>query len=170
MVKYILLIAFGLSIVLPGCIGFTFDDGDPVQPSFPREYAAIKYTRAELDSSIQLLPPQEMVNSGKIYVVDDFLFVAEQRKGFHVFDNSDKTRPLKVKFIQALGSTDLAIRNNILYINQATDLISLEYTYGSDSLKLLKRIKNTFPRLRSPHGYYASYHRDSITTHWRKLY
>ena len=116
-------------------------------------YEPIYWSRADLDSSIQLKPPQEIINSGKIYVIGDLLFVGEKREGFHVFDNSDLQNPKKIKFIQVYGSTDIAVRNNIFYINQATDLITIQYDFAEENLKLVKRIANTFPELRSPDGY-----------------
>jgi len=42
--------------------------------------------RADLDKSVQLLPAQEIINSGKIYIINDLLFVIEKWKGFHFFD------------------------------------------------------------------------------------
>ena len=116
-----------------------------------------------------MLPAQESVNSGKIYIVDNLLFVGEGRKGFHVFDNSDPANPIKIKFIQALGSSDLAIRNNVLYINQATDLIALEYNVNEDKLEFLKRIENTFPELRSPNGNRVNTHSDSVVVDWEVI-
>lgn len=163
--KKLLLITICLSSLFSGCITF-YDEGDEVTPIRTNDYEPVEYARADLDSSIQLLPAQKIVNSGKIYVINDLLFVNEQREGFHVFDNSDPRNPSKIKFIQVLGSTDLAVRNDILYINQATDLIALQYYPTNDKLKLMKRIENAFPRLRSPQGYTNYSHKDSVTINW----
>ena len=62
------------------------------------------------------------------------------------------SRSYRFQFIQVPGSSDLAIRNNVLFVNQATDLITLVYNSSSADLTLSKRIKNTFPELTSPEG------------------
>ena len=46
----------------------------------------------------------------------------------------------------------MAIRNNMIYINQATDLIAVEYDI-SNGISLTKRVVNVFPELRSPDGF-----------------
>jgi hypothetical protein len=145
------------------CIDEEFDINDPANS----DYKPVYMSRAELDSSIQLLPPQNIVNSGKIYVLGDLLFIGEKREGFHVIDNSDLTNPTRMKYIQVFGSSDIAVRNNVLYINQATDLIALEYDFTQNELKLTKRIQNTFPQLSSPDGFRIyNVHQDSIIINW----
>jgi len=151
---------------------FEYVDGGeefiPREPINYNDYQAINYSRSEIDQTVKLMPPQEMINSGKIYVFNDMLFVGEERKGFHVFDNSDQRNPQKIKFIQVLGSTDLSIRNDVLYVNQAADLIALRYDASQDSLQLMKRVPNSFPEYRSPYGYSGTHSQDSITVGWVK--
>lgn len=149
------------------CLGYYEEPDEPIAPAVQSKYIAIQYARAELDSSLQLLPPRNSEVSGKIYVFSDILLVGEKWKGFHVYDNSDPTDPQNIKFIQCLGATDVAIRGNVLYLNQGTDLIALEYNFGMDSLKLLKRVPNAFPEIRSPQGFNARKHQDSVTVGWK---
>src|SRR5690554_6497325 len=164
--RNLLLIAVCCTTLLSACVSYYEDGGESVQPIRTNDYEPVEYARADLDSSIRLLPAQEIVNSGKICVINNFLLVNEERKGFHVFDNSDPRNPSKIKFIQVLGSSDLAVRNNMLYINQATDLIALQYDPLSDKIRLMKRIENAFPELLSPQGYYNRSHKDSLTIDW----
>lgn len=128
-----------------------FDD-DPLAFS---QYEPVFLSRADIEQSVQLKEPIQIVNSGKIYIKDHLLFVSEVRKGFHVFDNSDPENPVKIKFIAVPGSTDLAIRENVIYINQATDLIAASFNLSANSLSVTKRVENTFPELLSPDGFYA---------------
>lgn len=167
--KHTFLILILVGSVLQGCIGFGGDD-DFVEPQrfIPtNNYEPVFFPKSELDNSILLTDSQNITNSGKIYVVDNLLFVSEKQRGFHVFDNSNPTNPQQVKFIRILGSTDLAVRNNILYVNQATDLITLQYDYNTDNLVLLKRVKNAFPSLRSPNGQNAPEYQDSVVIAWK---
>ena len=141
-----------------------FDD-DPLAFSY---YEPVFLSRTDLELSVRLNEPAQIINSGKIYVKDNLLFVSEVRKGFHVFDNSNPENPIKIKFIEAPGSTDLAIRENVLYINQATDLIAARFDFDTNSLLVTKRVENTFPELLSPDGFYAyDVPANSIVIDWK---
>lgn len=143
---------------------------EPTEPEWESQYEPVAITRAELDKAIELKSPQEIVNSGKIYVKDDLLFIGEEGKGFHVFDNSDVLNPVKSGFISVLACTDIAMRNNVLFINQATDLITLRFNAEEKSLALVKRVKNTFPELRSPEGERAyDVENNSVVIDWKLI-
>ena len=81
------------------------------------------------------------------------VFVNENNEGFHIFDNEDPENPAALAFIKAPGATDLAIKNNVYYINQAVDLIAVTYDKLDASLVVTKRIRNVFPVKISPDGY-----------------
>jgi hypothetical protein len=66
-------------------------------------------------------------NPGKIYIYNQYLLVNEVNAGIHVFDNSNPTAPIDLGFIEMLGNSDMAIRNDILYADHAGDLISLPF-------------------------------------------
>jgi len=146
-------ILFGFTILLlQSCCPFLVDcDDDIIDPTFSR-YEPILLDRNDFENSVSLKDPISISTSGKIYIKDDLLFINEIHKGFHIYDNSDPTSPTPIKFLEVPGSTDLAIRENMIYINQATDLIALEYD-TTDGITLTKRVVNVFPELRSPDGF-----------------
>lgn len=151
----VLLLSIAFLLVESCCFyGDCKDDFDDDNTSFSR-YDPVYLSRTDLEQSIDLVEPLQIINSGKIYVKDDLLFVNETRKGFHVFDNSNPENPVKIAFIAVPGSTDLAIRENVLYINQATNLIAARYNFNENQLSVTKRVGNTFPELLSPDGFYA---------------
>lgn len=110
----------------------------------------------------------EMIESSKIYIIDKYIFINDRRKGFHIFDNSDPINPVKVNFLKAPGATDISIRDNVFYINQATDLVSLTIDINTFSLTINKRLENVFPEILSPDGFRESdvdkY--DSVVVNW----
>ena len=118
----------------------------------PEEFVPITIPRAEFESSVKLEGPKPLGTTGKIYVKDSFLFINEKNEGFHIFDNSDPSNPKPLHFLKAIGSTDLAIRGTTLFINQAVDLISVEYDNTDNSINVSKRIVNVFPKLPPPNG------------------
>lgn len=155
------------------CVAFQscclFGDCEEVEfPDFETAYEPIYLNRGDFENSVILKDKLPIDTSGKIYVKDNFLFINELNKGFHVYDNSDPSNPVATKFIKAPGSTDLAIRENIIYINQATDLIAVEYNTNTNELSLTKRVENAFPPLRSPDGFDAyNIPENSVVVDWK---
>ncbi len=102
------------------------DDENMVEPFPISSYNPVIVKRQVLETSTILQEPQTIVNSGKIYVKDDFLFINEKNQGFHIFNNSNPANPTNIGFLKVLGSSDLAIKNDIIYVNNATDLIAIQ--------------------------------------------
>lgn len=125
-------------------------DTEPI--NYDSRYKAVTMTRQELENSVKLLDSQPMTESSKIYIIGDYIFINDKRKGFHIFDNTDPKNPVKKKFLNAPGATDISIRNNILYINQATDLVVLSIDFNNFSVTQHKRLKDVFPIFYSPDG------------------
>lgn len=110
-------------------------------------YDPIFVTRDVLESSVVLTSPQPMKETGKIYVKDNLLFVNDKMSGFQIYDNSNPSNPTHVKSIQVWGSTDLAVKGNTIYINQATDLIALKYNEVNQTIEITERIRNIYPAI-----------------------
>lgn len=142
-----------LCIFFQGC----WPENDDVIPPIPFEsqYEPVFLNRTDFEKSVAVKNAVSIGTSGKIYIKDKLLFINELNKGFHVFDNRDPKNPKSIQFLEAPGSTDMAIRSNIIYINQATDLIAVEYVSATNTASLTKRIPNTFPELLSPDGFDA---------------
>ena len=145
-----------ISIVLTSCIygGVDDDGGDPVDNS---SYDAITMPRDVFEASLAIEAVRPVETSGKIYVQNNFLFVNDVDKGFHVYENSNPENPQNIGFINVLGSTDLAIRNNTIYVHHARDLVAMQYNAGTNALVVSKRIPDVFPESFSPDGFSAAY-------------
>ena len=76
-------------------------------------------------SEIKLVAPQQVNNPGKIYVYHRFLLVNESKEGIHIFDNSNPAAPESIGFLQMLGNTDMAIKDDILYADHMGNLVAL---------------------------------------------
>src|SRR5665648_630709 len=57
----------------------------------------------ELRSSIKEEQNVDLKNPGKIYFKDNYIFIVEELKGIHVFDNTDPSSPLKKVFVNLPG-------------------------------------------------------------------
>jgi hypothetical protein len=117
-------------------------------------YRAILMTRTELEKSINMIAPLEMKNPGKIYFKDDYIFISEKYKGIHIINNKDPLNPVKTGFITAPGCIDMAIKQDILYLDNAVDLVAVRLKSNNQSIEVKKRIKNVFPEITPPDGNY----------------
>jgi hypothetical protein len=122
--------------------------------------------RTTFENSVKSLPNQPIVKSGKIYIKDNLMFINEVNKGFHAYNYTNPEKPVRIGFIQILGATDLAIRDNTVYINQAVDLVTLEYNASSNSIAIKHRNKNVFPQKQSPDGTIANTTGNQIVVDW----
>lgn len=157
-----LLLLFLCSLLYVSCIGWETDN-DPVPQS---SYAPVVLEREAFENSVQLLPPRNIEKSGKIYIKDNLLFISEVNKGFHIFNYTTPENPVPVSFLQILGATDLAIRDNVLYINQAVDLVSINYNLAQNTMAVSYRNENVFPQKLSPDEMYVAIENNEIIIDW----
>lgn len=153
------------SLSLQSCFYNYHDDDDfPTQPHYSH-YEAVIMSRQQLESSIKITAPKNMIKAGKIYVKDHFIFITDENKGFHIYDNTNPSAPQLVSFLEVPGATDMAIKNNTIYINQAVDLVAV--TINGSSVTVNKRIENTFPQKISPDGWQHYAGENEIIVDWK---
>lgn len=102
------------------------------------------YMTYEEISDIQNLSAQSIENAGKIYVYGNYLFVNELFEGIHIIDNTDPNNPQNMAFIKIPGNVDIAVKGNILYADNVTDLLTFDINNLND-IQLKNRIKDAFP-------------------------
>lgn len=94
--------------------------------------------------TIKTLAPQPLKSPGKIYIKGRYLFINEQGQGVHVLDNSDPAHPVKLSFIAIPGNVDMAVKDNVLYVDNAVDLVALDIS-DPKQITVLKRVKDAYP-------------------------
>lgn len=95
------------------------------------------------DLQIAIQDPQPIEKAGKIYSYQNLLMVNEVGKGVHIYDNTDPSDPIKLKYVSIPGNHDVAIKNGILYADSYADLLAIQIT--SEEVKVLKRIEGVMP-------------------------
>ncbi|MDR1815023.1 MAG: hypothetical protein LBR18_09295 [Tannerella sp.] len=134
------------------------------------EYTPVFMERSELERSVfYVAQGRELENTGKIYYKAPYIFVNERYKGVHVIDNTIPADPRNIGFIVAPGCIDIAVKGNVMYIDNAVDLVAFDL----DSKQVTHREKNVFPEPIAPNGdYYSSrYDRpsnDAVLVGWKK--
>ncbi len=96
---------------------------------------------AEFKNSVDVVAPEPIDESGKIYAYEDYIFVNDKYKGVHVIDNSNPEAPRKVSFIKIAGNVDISVKDNYLYADSITDLIVLDISDIND-IKIVNRLDN----------------------------
>ena len=109
------------TVCLACAVIFLFSKGDTAYgPERSENYVPVYMTRAELEGSVKYLDGERgMSDPGKIYVYGDRIFVNEKYRGVHVIDNSDPYNPRRTGFIVAPGCIDMAVKGNIIYVDNA---------------------------------------------------
>jgi cyanate lyase len=107
---------------------------------------------------ISATTPKPIEQLGKIYYKDEIIYAVEQYKGIHVIDNSDPTDPEQIHFFEIVGVRDIAIKGTIMYVDNVTDLVSLDIS-DLAAPEVLSRVKNLYSNLDQsfPQGYEGAF-------------
>ncbi len=88
--------------------------------------------------------PRDLEQPGKIYFLNNYLFINELREGVHVIDNSNPSNPQNIGFISIPGNEDIAIKDGILYANSYIDLFAIDVS-DIQNAQLIGREESVFP-------------------------
>jgi hypothetical protein len=110
-------------------------------------YTPVYKTRAEVAANIKTNPSREIGQAGKFFLYGRYILVNELDKGIHIIDNSKPATPKKIGFIDIPGNVDLAVKNNILYADLYSDLVTIDISDPANA-KLKKVVRNAFPQRR----------------------
>ena len=108
-------------------------------------------TYTELREAVTNGDNVDLKNPGKIYFKDNYIFIIEELKGIHVFDNSVPSSPVKKSFIRVPGVVDMAISGNILYADSFVDLVVLDVQM-IENIHEVGRVKDLLPYTVPPTG------------------
>lgn len=89
-------------------------------------YAPIYLSYADLRSPVTQEQNVDLKNPGKIYFKDNYIFIVEELKGIHVFDNTNPASPVKKTFIRLPGVVDISISGFIMYADSYVDIVMLD--------------------------------------------
>jgi hypothetical protein len=144
------------------------------EPVFFGDYAPVYMDRSAMEAAVKMEAAQPLRATGKIYLYGQYILVNEKFKGIHVIDNSNPAAPQNIAFLHIDGCIDMAMKNNVLYADNAIDLIAIKTTDNFSSVQVTERIKNIFPETEAPDGNWSSYYvnqfrpRNGILVAWKK--
>lgn len=137
MKKILFILATALSFLNSSCTD------DCTQTRTYKTYLSFQVGQEQLVNSIKNNGPSDIKNPGKIYAYDNYVLISEIKKGIHIIDNTNPTKPLNIGFISIPGILDMAVKDNILYADNYTDLVSIDITNVKNT-KVVGRLANRF--------------------------
>lgn len=135
--KQLLVLMSGLALMMTGCT----DNCRQVRTY--RKQIPVKVTLEELRKPVTSTAPQQLIEPGKIYAKDNYLFIVEVKKGIHVIDNANPSSPKFISFLPIPGNVDLAVADNTLYADSYIDVVALDISNPA-AIKEAGRVESGF--------------------------
>jgi hypothetical protein len=107
-------------------------------------YKPVYKSKVEVRANIKSTAIRNVVQAGKIFIKDNYLFLVDVNRGVHVVDVTNISQPHKIAFIPIPGCVDIAVRGNFLYADCDKDLVTIDITNPAVA-SLKKVIPNIFP-------------------------
>ncbi|MEY4885399.1 MAG: hypothetical protein RL151_708 [Bacteroidota bacterium] len=123
-------------------------------------------TRAEVRAAAQSTAPMTISTPGKIFLLNNFVFLNEVDKGIHIIDISDPAKPVNISFLRIPGCMDMAVRGNYLYADCYTDLVTIDIT-DPRKAQVKQFIQGVFPHRRYSNGFVSD--TSLVITEWEKV-
>nr|WP_297919297.1 hypothetical protein [uncultured Allomuricauda sp.] len=98
-------------------------------------------SKADFANGVDIVPPQPIDESGKVYTYGDYIFINDKSRGIHLVENSNPQQPVKIAFIEIPGNVDISIKDNFLYADSIMDLIVLDISDITD-IQQVNRLEN----------------------------
>ena len=107
-------------------------------------YAPVYLSFKDLRGSVIQEQNVDLKNPGKIYFKDNYIFIVEELKGIHVFDNTNPSSPVKKTFIKIPGVVDISISGSIMYADSYVDIVVIDLE-NVDNIHEVGRINDILP-------------------------
>ncbi|MEJ7586565.1 MAG: hypothetical protein WKI04_03275 [Ferruginibacter sp.] len=128
---------FSTSFMLQSCVK------DRLQTTYTY-FVPVYKSKTAVWQSIKSAPPQALKTTGKLFLYGQYIFINEVNKGVHIIDNVNPLAPKNIAFIAIPGNLDIAVKNNTLYADLYTDMVTLDIKDPANVV--LKKVTNkVFP-------------------------
>lgn len=135
--KKTLLLALVLILVF-GCDSNENKDYDYYNVARP-----ILMSKSELRTSVEILGPQNILDEGKIYTYNNYIFINDNNLGVHIIDNTVPSSPQAIAFIKIPGNKDISIKNNYLFADSFVDLVVFDIS-NIGNIDEINRLQDVF--------------------------
>lgn len=154
------------ALILLMCISTSYRSDERTSD---RKYVPIFMKRPDLEVSVKYIPgARELNNPGKIYYKAPYIYVNERYKGVHIINNTNPERPVSEGFVTAPGCIDMAVKDDMLYMDNSVDLVAFDL----NTKRVTERIREIFPEPAPPSDqyYHSGYDRpeNMVLVGWEK--
>lgn len=118
---FLLLVVFG-AISLQSCLQDECTSTNKYVRLDPVYVTADEFRKEEISTT----PDWQLENPGKIYFYKNYLLINEKGKGVHFYDLKDPANPAHKVFYQIDGNFDMAIKDDLLVVDNVIDLVSID--------------------------------------------
>jgi hypothetical protein len=125
-------------------ISFLFYSCEDLTYKEYKGYSPVYLSYKDLRSAVTEVQNVNLTNPGKIYFKDNYIFIVEELKGIHVFDNTNPASPVKKTFVKLPGVVDISISGYIMYADSYVDLVVLD-VQNIDNIHEVGRINDILP-------------------------
>lgn len=138
----------------------------PSTSPYDAEYVPIYMDYKDLHSSVSYkVEARPLTEPGKIYYKAPYIYINEKYKGIHIINNSEPEHPVNEGFILVPGCLDMAIKDNIIYMDNSVDLVAFDL----NTKQVTNRINRVFPEPIAPGSYkYLRYDSSKVIVAWKK--
>ncbi len=91
---------------------------------------------------------------GKIFKLENRIYITDIGSGVHVINNTNPSNPTKEAFISIFGNSDVAVKNNTMYADNASNLLAIDISQV-DNVSISKVIENVYEGLNVPKNYWG---------------
>jgi hypothetical protein len=91
-------------------------------------YTPIYQLKQSVLDHINGSPTEPIDSSGKIFIINQYIFLNDVDKGIHIIDNTDPVHPVQTAFLQIPGNQDMVVKGNTLYADMYSDLLAIDIT------------------------------------------
>jgi len=159
-----------LILILLLTLSWSIDPDDSSSTS----YTPVLLHKEDLSKSISYQDAQPFEKPGKIYTYQQTLFIVDLFRGVHMINNADPVNPIREAFLFIPGVMDISVKDDILFADNAIDLISLDLN-ALPEIVIPDRVEGVFPEPtppdldRIPYAYSSGNRpENTVIVGWRK--
>ncbi|MCF1422558.1 LVIVD repeat-containing protein [Mangrovimonas futianensis] len=119
------------------------NNDDSAQYEYVNVAHPILMSKIELRTSVEVMGPQAIVESGKIYYYNGYIFINEDNAGVHVIDNTNPSDPNLIAFIKIPGNKDVSIKDGFLFADSLIDLVVFDIS-DMNNIEEVNRLEDVF--------------------------
>ncbi len=132
------------NLILVGILGLLFGGCQEKVTDIVMVNIPVYMNKEEFKKSVKVSDSEDIVQPGKMYFKDNYIFINEALKGIHVIDNSNPSEPVFVSFIEIPGNMDMAVKDSILFADSFVDLVALDIS-DINNIREVGRVDSIFP-------------------------